>query len=117
MTPRTPRNLTVHLTRACDPHGWARLQELCDADPASPATKSNALSRIAVVLAAKGGTLAEITVGDCVELLQIVRRLGGGKTTSGYFYQLLHALGIFDPAAPPTVRAFGTTGCRVSGLR
>jgi hypothetical protein len=68
------------------------------------------LSRIAVVLAAKGGTLAEITVGDCVELLQIVRRLGGGKTTSGYFYQLLHALGIFDPAAPPTVRAFGTTG-------
>jgi hypothetical protein len=110
MTPRTPRNLTVHLARARDPHGWARLQELCDADPASPATKSNALSRIAVVLAAKGGTLTEITVGDCVELLQIVRRLGGGKTTSGYFYQLLHALGIFDPAAPPTVRAFGTTG-------
>jgi hypothetical protein len=60
------------------------------------------LSRIVVILAAKGGTLAEVTVGDCVELLQIVRRLGGGKTTSGYFYQLLHALGIFDPSAPRT---------------
>ncbi|MGH4026491.1 MAG: tyrosine-type recombinase/integrase, partial [Pseudonocardiaceae bacterium] len=110
MSPRTPKNLTVHLARTRDPHGWARLQARCDADPASRATKATALCRIAVLLAARGGTLAEITVGDCLELLQTVHRLGGGKTTSGYFYQLLHATGIFDTAAPATVRAFGTTG-------
>ena len=34
----------------------------------------------------------------------------GGGNTSPYFYQLLHALGIFPPAAPPTVRAFKTPG-------
>ncbi|MGH3636068.1 MAG: site-specific integrase, partial [Mycobacterium sp.] len=110
MTPRAPRSLTVHLPRARDPHGWARLLAWCEADPASAATKSTALCRIAVILAAKGGTIGEITVGDCLQLLQIVRRLGGGKTTSGYFYQLLHAVGVFEPSAPPTVRAFGTTG-------
>ena len=34
----------------------------------------------------------------------------GGGNTSPYFYQLLHALGTFPPAAPPTVRAFKTPG-------
>jgi hypothetical protein len=110
ISPRTPKNLTVHLGRTRDPHGWARLQAHCDADPASRGTKATALGRIAVLLAAKGGTLAEVTVGDCLELLQAVHRIGGGKTTSGYFYQLLHAIGIFDAAAPATVRAFGTAG-------
>lgn len=109
-SPATPKNLTVHLARTRDPQGWARLRARCDADPASRATKATALCRIAVLQAAKGGTLAEITVGDCLELLQAVHRIGGGKTTSGYFYQLLHAIGIFEPAAPATVRAFSTTG-------
>ena len=73
----------MHLPRTRDPHGWARLAAHCDADPAGRGTKATALGRIAVLLAAKGGTLAEVTVGDCLELLQVVHRIGGGKTTSG----------------------------------
>lgn len=109
MSPRTPRSLTEQLARTRDRAGWAALQAQCAADPAGAATKTTGLCRIAVIMAAKGGTLAEITVGDCVELLQTVHRLDG-KTTSGYFYQLLHAVNVFDDAAPPTVRALGTTG-------
>jgi hypothetical protein len=110
MRPRTPKNLAAHLERVRDPDGWAALRAHCDADPASRATKTAALCRIAVIMAAKGGTIADITVGDCLELLQIIQRLGGGKTTSGYFYHLLHAIGAFPADAPPTVRVFGTTG-------
>jgi hypothetical protein len=110
MRPRTPKNLTEHIARTRDPDGWVRLRAHCDTDPAGAASKATALCRIAVVMAAKGGTLDQITVGDCLQLLQTIRRLGGGKTTSGYFYQLLYAIGVFDDTAPPTVRAFGTSG-------
>ncbi|MCI2421395.1 site-specific integrase [Saccharopolyspora sp. K220] len=102
--------LAATLARTRDPQGWATLQAQCQADPAGAATKTTALCRIAVILAAKGGTIADITVGDRLQLLQTVHDIGGGKTTSGYFYQLLHAAGVFDDTAPPAVRAFGTTG-------
>ena len=57
-------------------------------------TTQLALRRIAAILAAKGGTVADITVGDCLELLQIAGDLlRSGGATSPYFYQLLHAAG------------------------
>lgn len=110
LNPRTPKNLTERLASTRDPQRWAALQARCEADPAGRATQASALSRIGVIMAAKGGNLAEITVGDCLQLLQTVRDLGGGKTTSPYFYQLLHSIGLFPADAPATVRAFGTTG-------
>lgn len=73
------------------------------------ATGLLALARTAVIQASKGGHLADITVGDALQLLQLVHRMGG-KTTSGYFYQLLHTIGVFGAEAPTTVRAFATIG-------
>ncbi|GCA97472.1 MULTISPECIES: site-specific integrase [Mycolicibacterium] len=110
MTPRTPKNLAARLEQLRDPRGWAALRAVCDADPAGHATKMTALCRIAVIQAAKGGVIADITVGDCLQLLQVIADIGGGKTTSGYFYHLLHAIGTFPAAAPSTVRVFGTSG-------
>lgn len=109
MTPRTPKNLTVALARTRDPAGWEALHQQCRVDPAGRATKANALCRIAVIMTAKGGLVTDITVGDCLELLQTIGHIDG-KTMSPYFYQLLHATGVFPGTAPPTVRAFGTTG-------
>ena len=109
LTPAAPKNLAAEMARSRDPGGFAALAALARTDPASAATKDLAVRRIAVILAAKGGTIAGITVGDCLELLDVLAD-GSGSSTSPYFYQLLHALGTFPPAAPPTVRAFKTPG-------
>src|SRR5215472_3049555 len=106
--PETPKNLAAEMARSRDPGGFAALAALARTDPASAATKDLAARRIAAILAAKGGAIAGITVGDCLELLDMLAADGGN--TSPYFYQLLHALGTFPPAAPPTVRAFKTPG-------
>ena len=108
LTPEAPKNLAAEMARSRDPGGFATLAALARTDPASAATKDLAVRRIAAILAAKGGTIAGITVGDCLELLAGLA--DGGGSTSPYFYQLLHALGVFPPTAPPTVRAFKTPG-------
>ena len=110
LTPQTPKNLAAEMARSRDPGGFAALAALSRADPAGAATKDLALRRIATILAAKGGTIAGITAGDCLELLDALAAGSGEGNTSPYFYQLLHALGVFPAAAPPTVRAFRTPG-------
>ena len=61
--------------------------------------------QVAVMMAAKGGAVADITVGDCLELLE-TRAAGRGEKDNGgtYFYQLLHAAGFLPAEAPPRVR-------------
>ena len=92
-----------------DPAGFARLRELAAAGPASALKDARlAATRIATLLACKGGVISDITVGDCVELADTQRRVqarGGQKKVD--FYLRLHALGIFPADAPPTIRAFG----------
>ena len=59
-----------------------------------------AATRIATLLACKGGRIDEITVGDCVELVDTQRRVharGGQKKVD--FYLRLQALDIFPPDA------------------
>jgi hypothetical protein len=108
LAPEIPKNLAAEMARSRDPGGFAALAALARTDPASAATKDLAARRIAAILAAKGGAIADITAGDCLELLDVLA--AGGGSTSPYFYQLLHALGTFPAAAPPTVRAFKTPG-------
>src|SRR5207237_9332549 len=69
----------------------------------------------ATMLACKGGTIGEITVGDCVELVDTQRRVhvrGGQKKVD--FYLRLHALGTFPEDAPHTIRAFGLAAARLT---
>ncbi len=110
LAPETPKNLAAEMARSRDPGGFAALAALARTDPASAATRDLAARRIATILAAKGGTIADTTVGDCLELLGALAAGSGGSNTSPYFYQLLHALGVFPATAPPTVRAFRTPG-------
>jgi hypothetical protein len=76
------------------------------------ATFLPAIERIALIMAAKGGTVRDITPGDCLELLKSCREVftDGRRTNrhSPFFYQLLHSVGIFPDSAPPTVRMFST---------
>src|SRR6266487_659422 len=109
-TPGAAMHLVAEMARGRDPGAFAKLAALCAADPANAATKQTALRRIAAVLAANGGTVAQITVGDCLHLMQALPRERGRSDTSLYFYQLLHALDVFGPDAPATVRVFAAPG-------
>jgi hypothetical protein len=110
LTPRAPQNLVAVMARARDPRGFAELSALCAASPAGRTMKTAARRRAATILAVKGETLREITVGDCLELSLAIdsRSLRANKAMG--FYQLLHEMGVFSPDAPSTFRAFGTTG-------
>ena len=90
------------MARVRDPAGFAALAVICQASSVNSHTTQLALRRIAAILAAKGGQVADITIGDCLELLQIAGDLlRSSDATSPYFYQLLRAAGIFGEAPRP----------------
>jgi integrase-like protein len=105
LTPATVQILTAEMARSHDPDGFAALVAVCRKDPANTHTKDGALRRITTIMAAKGGMVGDITAGDCVEMAELLVSMKGPVDTSAYFYQLLHAMGVFPPTAPPTVRA------------
>jgi hypothetical protein len=110
LAPATPSGLSAEMARVRDPAGFAALAAVCQADHVNSHTTQLALRRVAAILAAKGGQVADITVGDCLELLQIAGDLlRSSDATSPYFYQLLRAAGIFGGTAPPG-RALKTQG-------
>jgi hypothetical protein len=109
MLTRTHRYLASAMAQIRDPDGFARLHELAAAGPAAARMDAQiAATRIATLLACKGRIIQEITVGDCVELVDSLRRVharGGQKKVD--FYLRLRALDIFPADAPATIRAFG----------
>jgi integrase len=109
-SPGTPRNLVAELSRSRDPTGFAALRAAAEAGVVNAHTMDLALRRVAAILAAKGGTVAEITVGDCLELLRITEDVQlGADATSPYFYQLLKSAGMLVDG-PPAARALRTQG-------
>ena len=110
LSPRAPQNLVPLMAKLRDPDGFTELGALCDTSHAGRTMKGAALRRAATILVVKGGTLHDVTVGDCLELSLAIdaRTL---RTNKGMgFYQLLHEMGVFGPGAPTTLRAFGTCG-------
>ena len=106
--PSAPRNLAAEMARIRDPTAFAELAALCQSGSAGSYGQLAALSKIAVIIAAKGGIVAGITVGDCVQLLEIAvgARTGTDQhASSPFFYQLLRALGRVRPG-----RAGGDAG-------
>ena len=103
---------TLGATR--DAEGFTRLAEHCDADPAvSAKARSHTLYRAALIMAAKGGALAEITVGDVLELLEAEADAPGGISDGAtLFYRVLHEMGVLGQEAPPSLRQLRTAGQR-----
>lgn len=106
LTTATPKRLAAEMARTRDPAGFAALTTRCEAYPVGESTTRLAMHRIAAIAATKGGTINAITIGDCLELLEVASELCRiANQKSPYFYQLLHALGVFGATAAPTVRA------------
>jgi hypothetical protein len=118
-TPATVRYLAAEMARVRDPNAFAELSALIDAGTersrpkAEPMTRMEVCCRIAAIMAAKGGGVRDITVGDCLELLELISQKGVGsrrRRNNLSFYQALHTLGVFPDGAPSTVRVFRTHG-------
>ncbi|MHB1774175.1 MAG: tyrosine-type recombinase/integrase [Acidimicrobiales bacterium] len=113
LTSTTPRKLAASLAATRDPKGFADLALVLERAAVSVGTTGPALQRIAAIVVAKGGAIADITVGDCLQVQQVARGVfADGHYNSAFFYQLLHSTGVFGPEAPPSLRVFNTGGQR-----
>jgi integrase len=94
------------MARTRDAAGFARLRQLCDDDPhISAAARRHVLHRAAVIAAAKGGTVGDITIGDVLELLDIEADTFSDPMADGTaFYRVLRQMGVFGPEAPQQLR-------------
>ena len=102
---RTPKFLAAELERVRDPCGFAAVSARAQATPVNLAATGVALHRIAAIVAAKGGGVASVCAGDCLELLTAAAGASSSwQARSPYFYQLLHAAGMLEALAPPTIR-------------
>ena len=84
----------------------AALEEAAGPASVSVSSTRRAMLQVAVIMAVKGGMAGDVTVGDCLELLEARARAKGDSDNGGtYFYQLLHAAGFLPAGAPPARRA------------
>jgi len=106
----SPLRIANEMAKVRDPHGIAELRAARMGNRVGDSTMLPAIEKVALILAAKGGAVRDITVGDCLELLRISREVFPGPVRSSrhspVFYQLLHSIGSFPADAPPTVRMF-----------
>jgi hypothetical protein len=110
MATSSPLRIANELAKVRDPHGIAELRAARMVNTVGDATMLPAIEKIALISAAKGGLVRDVTVGDCLECMQISREVFPGPARSSrhspLFYQLLHSIGNFPANAPPTVRMF-----------
>ncbi len=97
-----------------DVEGFTRLRQVCDRDDHLPAAAGHhTLHRAAVVLGANGGTIAEVTVGDVLELLDAESDAHRSPMAHGTaFYRVLHQAGILSPDAPTRLQELRSAGQR-----
>jgi len=95
-----------------DPAGFARLQALLDADPElSAVARRVTVHRAAVIVAAKGGTLGEVTIGDLLaEYAAEDEALRSPCQGMQVIYGALRAMGVID--GPASFRQLRVPGPR-----
>ena len=100
------RKLARNMICSRDPGGFARLREFCRDDPAiTPAARAKVAFRCAVIIAAKGGALADITIGDVLEVLDAERAVRARRDSGAATSRVLREMGVFGPASPPCARS------------
>jgi hypothetical protein len=101
----SPERIAAELARTRDPAGFAGLAACNSQRPVSEATTQMMMHQVAIIMAAKGGMVAGITAGDCLELLDAAAAAGRRRHASPYFYTMLHAAGVLGGHTAPTIRA------------
>ena len=101
-------NLTAEMARTRDPAVFAELSALCEGRVGLQC-QQRALTNVAIIMAVKGGNVAAVRVGDCLELLATAARTRTSNdrhAESPLFYQLLRAHGDLGPDAPAAIEMF-----------
>lgn len=105
------RALATEMARTRDSKVFAVLNQACIEGSVGLQTGQQALTRIAIIMAAKGGPVAAVRVGDCVELLAAVAVTGSQTNArSPLFYQLLRRHGVLGEDAPAAIEMFSGNG-------
>jgi integrase len=106
------RKVVHHMVRWRDPEGFERLRVAAERDPSvTPQAEMLTLFRAAVVVAAKGGDVSDITAGDMIEVLELEGELRGQIRAGSASFRVLRELGIFGPGVP-TLREIRSGGQR-----
>ena len=101
-------NLATEMARTRDPAAFAELAALCQGRIGLQ-SQQQALTNVAIIMAVKGGNVAAVRVGDCLELLAAAARTRATNdrhAQSPLFYQLLRAHGDLGPDAPAAIEMF-----------
>lgn len=107
------RNLATEMARTRDAAAFAALAESCTQGRVGLQSGQQALTRVAVIVAAKGGPVAAVRVGDCVELLHVaagIRATSEAHAHSPLFYHLLRSHGVLGEDAPAAIEMFSGRG-------
>ena len=106
------RTLAHEMLRASDAEGFSQLRGVCEQLPAiTPIAERHVTRRCTMVLAAKGGRLFDITLGDVLELLEVEDRLQADVRSRPATFKVLRELGVFR-ADVPAWRALRRSGQR-----
>lgn len=105
------RGLAVEMARTRDGAAFAALAGMVQSAAVGRQQGQLALTRVAMILAVRGGVVADIQVGDCLELLTAAAATGEKDQhgRSPLFYQLLHTHLRWDHA-PAAIQVFGGRG-------
>lgn len=106
------RKLVRNMVHGRDGAGFDRLRRLCEQDPAIKlAALQDIMFRSAVIAAAKGGTLADISVGDVLEILEVEYAVRGRADSASATFRVLREAGVFG-ADTPTLQEIRSLGQR-----
>jgi len=96
---------------AIDPAGFGRVE--VQTAHAGEVARSDALNKITWMVICKGGVVADITVGDCIELTAALQEHHfRGSAGRPLFYAVLKETGVLPVGAPPRLRAIRVDGRR-----
>jgi hypothetical protein len=105
-------NLAAEMARTRDRGAFAELTALCQGQVGLQ-SQQQALTNVAIIMAVKGGNVAAVRVGDCLELLAAAARTRATNDRHAHsplFYQLLRAHGDLGPDAPAAIEMFSGRG-------
>jgi Phage integrase family len=106
--------LARRLETGRDPDGFGRLRAACKDDTNVTASARHAtVGRAAILVAAKGGTLNDVTAGDVLGLLEVESQIAGRpRDYSAVSWRLLRQLGVLGADAPASLAELRTIGQR-----
>ncbi|MFF2063942.1 tyrosine-type recombinase/integrase [Streptomyces sp. NPDC058200] len=101
----------TRLPRAMDPAGHARLLAHCEVrGQVGPRALAYTVGTIGRILLSCGGTIGDITVGDCLAYMEAYQKVRPNGKFDRLFYTLLFELGVFGEHAPDRLRAWTVRG-------